>query len=216
MDGSRVKCKNCRYNKKYILKHLSKSTECNESYSKKEIVDLEKLSKSNQDLNRREKYNPQQRAERYQIEKQKISEKYKRDKQTIINERRRQRELQTTRNNDKSIEELKKNVFDKHLALKEQTTRKFIEINYWPTSMSKEILDIKEDIQYQTSQIDEEIESSALRAKYLDFDFRLVTDLFQELMTSIENNWFEINERIATVFEDSPLMKDGVKLFKQK
>jgi hypothetical protein len=51
MDGSRVKCKNCRYNKKYILKHLSKSTECNESYSKKEIVDLEELSKSNQDLN---------------------------------------------------------------------------------------------------------------------------------------------------------------------
>jgi hypothetical protein len=45
---------------------------------------------------------------------------------------------------------------------------------------------------------------------------RLVSDLFQELMTSIEHNWFEINERIASVFEDSPLMKDGVKLFKQK
>ena len=64
--------------------------------------------------------------------------------------------------------------------------------------------------------IDEEIESSALRAKYLEFDFRLVSDLFQELMMSIENIWFEMNEKIATVFEDCPLMKNGVELFKQK
>lgn len=206
MDGSRVKCKACCYNSKYILKHLSKSTECKRSYSKTEIVDLEVLSKSNQDLKRREKYNQQERAERYQIEKAKISEKYKRDKQNIINERRRQRELQNTRNNGKSIEELKKDVIDKHLALKEKTTKKFIEMNDWPTSMSKEIMNIKEDIQYQTNQIDEEIESSALRAKYLEFDFRLVSDLFQDLLTSIENIWLEMNERIATVFEDSPLM----------
>lgn len=216
MDGSRVKCKACCYNSKYILKHLSKSTECKRSYSKTEIVDLEVLSKSNQDLKRREKYNQQERAERYQIEKAKISEKYKRDKQNIINERRRQRELQNTRNNGKSIEELKKDVIDKHLALKEKTTKKFIEMNDWPTSMSKEIMNIKEDIQYQTNQIDEEIESSALRAKYLEFDFRLVSDLFQDLLTSIENIWLEMNERIATVFEDSPLMKNGVKVFKQK
>ena len=89
-------------------------------------------------------------------------------------------------------------------------------MNYWPTSMSKEILNIKEDIQYQTNHIDEEIESSALRAKYLEFDFRLVSDLFKELMMSIENVWFEMNEKIATVFEDCPLMKNGVELFKQK
>ena len=216
MEGPTFKCKVCCYNSKYILKHLSKSTECKKSYSKKEIVELKVLSKSNQDLNRRKKYNPQERAERYQIEKTKISEKYKRDKQNIINERRRQRELQNTRNNGKSIEELKKDVLDKHLALKERTTKKFVEMNYWPTSMSKEILNIKEDIQYQTNHIDEEIESSALRAKYLEFDFRLVSDLFQELMMSIENIWFEMNEKIATVFEDCPLMKNGVVLFKQK
>ena len=38
-----------------------------------------------------------------------------------------------------------------------------------------------------------------------------VSDMFEELMKSIENQWVDINDRISTIFEDLPIMRYGSK-----
>ena len=78
-------------------------------------------------------------------------------------------------------------------------------------SKIKEVKDIKVDSIYTANTLDEEIENVALRAKLIDFDLKSVSDMFEELMRSIENQWVDINERISTIFEDLPIMRDGSK-----
>ena len=105
---------------------------------------------------------------------------------------------------------MKENAIEKHLAFKEKTRKRFKDIDD-NLSKIKEVKDIKVDSIYTANTLDEEIENVALRAKLIDFDLKSVSDLFEELMRSIENQWVDINERISTIFEDLPIMRDGSK-----
>ena len=217
MDGSKKTCKVCYYNGYYILKRLAKSTNCQKSYKEEEKKALQKLSKFHPDYMGKNEYDATKRAERYQKDKEKIAlkydpikraENYKRTKQNTINERKKQYENQL--HPKKSIEEWKENATEKHLALKEKTRKRFKDIND-NLSKIKEIKDIKGDSIYTANILDEEIENVALRAKLIDFDLKIVSDMFEELMRSIENQWVDINDRISTIFEDLPIMRDGSK-----
>ena len=217
MDGSKITCKVCYYNGYYILKHLAKSTNCQKSYKEEEKKALQKLSKFDPDYKGKNEYDAAKRAKRYQKNKEKIALKYdpikraenhKRAKQNAINERKKQYENQV--HPKKSIEELKENAIEKHLAFKEKTRKRFKDIND-NLSKIKEVKDIKVDSIYTANTLDEEIENVALRAKLIDFDLKSVSDMFEELMRSIENQWVDINERISTIFEDLPIMRYGSK-----
>ena len=105
---------------------------------------------------------------------------------------------------------MKENAIEKHLAFKEKTRKRFKDIND-NLSKIKEVKDIKVDSIYTANTLDEEIENVALRAKLIDFDLKSVSDMFEELMRSIENQWVDINERISTIFEVVPIMRDGSK-----
>ena len=59
---------------------------------------------------------------------------------------------------------------------------------------------------------EEEIENLVIRSKFLEFDFKNVSNLFEELMEKIKNEWNDVNERISTLFEDFPLMCSGIRL----
>ena len=222
MDSSKITCKVCYYNGYYILKHLAKSTNCQKSYKEEEKEALQKLSKFDQDYKGKNEYDATKRAERYQKDKEKIAlkydpikraENYKRTKENAISERKKQYENQV--HHKKSIEEWKENATEKHLALKEKTRKRFKDIDN-NLSRIKEIKDIKDDSKYTANILDEEIENAISRAKLIEFDSKSVSDLFEELMRSIENQWVDINDRISTILDNLPIMKGGPKVSEPK
>ena len=68
-------CKVCPWKGTYLLKHLVGKNACNNSYTEEEILGIKKSSKAitskNTAFKKRQKYNSDARAKRYQEEKKK-------------------------------------------------------------------------------------------------------------------------------------------------
>ena len=205
-----VSCKVCSYKGKYILKHLSKMQECRKLYKEKDLAALKRLSKFELDLKRRKEYDKNMRVERYQREKTSLALKYqqKRSKRT---------ESTTYHQKDtlpvKSLKILRKKAIEQHLTVKEETSIRIANLNYWPKSMNKDFIEIQSEIDNLSEVIDEEIENAVARAKCLMFNFKNVSEIFEKLMGNIDSEWGDINEKLSDLIEEIPLMSCGMKLY---
>ena len=83
-----VSCNNCQREVTFILKHLTKSKYCKNSYSEKDILDLKKASRektlSAQRVKQNQSYDSLKRSKKYHEEKQKKSKTVKQNNSNYL------------------------------------------------------------------------------------------------------------------------------------
>jgi len=207
----KVICKGCVYNGKYILKHLSKMPMCKSLYKEEDITALKKISKIHLDLKRRNDYDKDKRAQRYQEEKEAIS--LKSHQQKI---KKRSKSPETDQMGVvplESIQTYKTSAIEKHLEFQEEIGKRIANLNYRPQSFNQQFMELDSEIKNLQEKFEEEIRIATSRAKHLRFDIKNTSEVFENLMSNIETEWEKINDKLSCLIEEIPLMSCGLKLY---